>query len=210
MAEPKPDRTEMWKAIKWLVIAFIACLITFGVWKAWSIATAPARVVGDAAGSVKASVSDVMNRLDVPIKNKRRFNTTAEKAFVALNTMEISDPDGLKARTFRLTHLKGAEDKVCRVTYDFGAGAVPVYVAADNKGHKAAKTVGAKADRLIRIVIVTPEETLGLNTEYDVETKNWDLAWRPSSMKKPYEDSWAQEPVMHILRDVSRKCKPAQ
>lgn len=207
MAEPKTDRTEMWKAIKWLVIAFIACLITFGVWKIWSVATAPARVVGDAAGSVKESVSDVVNRLDVPVKNSRRFNAAADKAFTVLNGMETSEPDGLKTRTFRLTHLKGAQDKVCQVTYDFGEGPIPVYVAADNKGHEAAKTVGAKTDRLIRMVIVTPEKTLGLNTEYNVETKNWDLAWRPSTMRKPYEDSWAQGPTLKILQSVSKRCK---
>jgi len=207
MAEPKTDRTEMWKAIKWLVIAFIACLITFGVWKAWSIATAPARVVGDAAGSVKESVSGVVNRLDVPVKNTRRFNSAAEKAFAVLNELELSEPDGIKARTFRLTHMKGAQDKVCELSYDFGEGPIPVFVAADNKAHQGAKAVGAKADRLIRMVIVTPEQTLGLNTDYDVETKNWTLAWRPSTLKKPYEDSWAQAPILKILQSVSKSCK---
>ena len=59
MSEAKPDRSEMWKAIKWVAIAFVGCLIAFGVWKAWSIVTAPARVVEDAAGSVKSSVGNV-------------------------------------------------------------------------------------------------------------------------------------------------------
>ena len=55
---------------------------------------------------------------------------------------------------------------------------MPVYLAADNKAHQAAKAVGAKTDRLIRIVIVSPEQTLGLNTEYKPDDKKWGLSWR--------------------------------
>ncbi|WP_427452070.1 hypothetical protein [Litorimonas sp. WD9-15] len=206
MAEDKVDRSDMWKAVKWIVIAFIACLITFGIWKAWSIATAPARVVGDAAGSVKTGVSNVVNRLDVEIPNARRFNTVSENAFKVLNEMETSDPDGMKDRAFRIANLNGADNKVCEISYDFGQGDVPVYVAADNKEHEAAKAVGQKTDRRIRIVIVTSEETLGLNSEYDAEAEVWNLSWRPSSINKPYDDSWTQGPVMSVLRDVPKIC----
>ena len=161
MSEAKPDRSEMWKAIKWVAIAFVACLIAFGVWKAWSIVTAPARVVEDAAGSVKSSVGNVVNRLDVKLESQKSFNRAAEKSFKHLNDLSPTEPDSLKDRTFRLANLKGSENQVCKLSYDFGEGAVPVYLAADNKAHQAAKAVGAKTDRLIRIVIVSPEQTLG-------------------------------------------------
>ena len=126
MSEAKPDRSEMWKAIKWVAIAFVACLIAFGVWKAWSIVTAPARVVEDAAGSVKSSVGNVVNRLDVKLESQKSFNRAAEKSFKHLNDLSPTEPDSLKDRTFRLANLKGSENQVCKLTYDFGEGAVPV------------------------------------------------------------------------------------
>lgn len=206
MADEKIDRSEMWKAIKWIAIAFIACLIAFGVWKAWSVASAPARIVGDAAGSMKDGVSNVVNRLDVEIENSRRFNRAAETAFSTLNNLEAVEPEGMKDRAFRLANLNGAQDRVCEMSYDFGQGDVPVYLAVDNDAHAAAKAVGSKTDRLIRIVMVSPEQTLGLNAEYDEAAEAWQLSWRPSSLRKPYEDSWAQTSVMSILRSVPKRC----
>jgi len=57
MADMKPDRTEMWKALKWVMILLVTLVIAFGAYKAWQIATAPARVVENAAGSVKSGTS---------------------------------------------------------------------------------------------------------------------------------------------------------
>ena len=207
MSEAKPDRTEMWKAIKWVAIFLVVCLAAFGIWKAWSVATAPARVVGDAAGSVKTSVSNVVNRLDVHVKSQKRLNQYSDKAFTVLNDLSETEPSTLKERTFRLTNFKGAENKLCQLEYDFGQGAFPVYVAADNKAHQAAKAVGAKADRLIRIVIVSPAQTLGLNVEYEEQKEDWVLSWRPSSINKPYEDDWAAGPILDILKSVPKACK---
>ena len=206
MSEAKPDRSEMWKAIKWVAIAFVGCLIAFGVWKAWSIVTAPARVVEDAAGSVKSSVGNVVNRLDVKLESQKTFNRAAERSFKHLNDLSSTEPDSLKDRAFRLANLKGSENQVCKLSYDFGEGAVPVYLAADNKAHQAAKAVGAKTDRLIRIVIVSPEQTLGLNTEYKPDDKKWGLSWRTSSINKPYEDSWAEKPILEILKRSAKSC----
>lgn len=206
MADTKPDRTEMWKALKWTLILLVALLIAVGVFKAYQIATAPARVVSDATKSVKSGASAVLNRLDVPISKQRRFDKAANAAFTVLNEMDEMPADGVKARGFRMANFRGAQDRICELSYDFGSGDVPVFIAADNSAHEAAKAVGSNADRLIRIVVVSPEETLGLNAEYDEETTEWGLGWRPSSINKPYPDEWAEGPMTEILASASKTC----
>ena len=209
MSESKPDRTEMWKTLKWVVILLVCLVISAGAYKAWQVATAPARVVNDAAGSLKSSASAVMNRLEVPIPKQRSFDRAATKAFAVLNGLEETPPIGVKTRGFRMANFRGAQDRVCETSYDFGAGAIPVFIAADNNAHEAAKAIASDADRLIRIVIVSPEETLGLNAEYDETADKWTLEWRPSSLNKPYPDSWAAEPMLNILSRVPKACKKA-
>lgn len=206
MSEPKPDRTEMWKALKWTAILIIALLIAIGAFKAWQIATAPARAVGNAADNMKSGASAVWNRLDIPITKQRTYDRVSTAAFSHLNEMPEALPEGVKDRGFRLTNLYGAQHRVCEIDYDFGAGSVPVFLAADNSAHKAAKTVGSTADRLIRIVIVSPEETLGLKAEFIEETGNWSLSWRSTSLKKPYPDDWAEKPITDVLRQVPKAC----
>jgi len=206
MADTKPDRTEMWKALKWVMILLVTLVIAFGAYKAWQIATAPARVVENAAGSVKSGTSAVLNRLDVPVKKQRNYDKYASAAFAHLNALTQTEPDGVKDRGFRIANLRGAESRVCQMSYDFGSGEVPIFLAADNKAHEAAKTLGSDADRLIRVVIVSPEETLGLNAEYVEDSGHWKLGWRPSSINKPYPDEWAEEPVSNILKRVPKAC----
>ena len=207
MSEPKADRTEMWKAVKWTMILLVSLIAAVGVYKAWSVATTPARVVGDAAGSVKSGTSAVLNRLDVQITNQKRFDKSAEAAFSTLSSMAEKPADGVKARGFRMTNLRGAQDKICEISYDFGAGAVPVFIAADNTAHEAAKAVASDADRLIRIVVVSPEATLGLKAEFDETSRNWGLAWRKRSINKQHSDAWAEPPMTEILRLVPKSCR---
>lgn len=207
MSEPKPDRTEMWKAVKWTMILLVVLIAAVGVYKAYQIATAPARVMSDAAGSMKSGASAVLNRLQVPIAKQRRFDAVANRAFTRLNTMEPVIAEGVKARGFRMANFRGAQDQVCELSYDFGTGEVPVFIAADNAAHEAAKAVASDADRLIRILIVSPEETLGLNAEFDQETQHWTLGWRPSSINKPYADSWAEGPMTDILGLAAKNCR---
>ena len=199
----------MWKAIKWTLILLVCLVVSIGVFKAWQVATTPARAVGDAAGSLKSSANAVMNRLEVSIPKQRRFDKAATQAFAVLNNMEENPPEGVKARGFRIANLRGAQDRICETSYDFGSGAVPVFIAADNSAHEAAKAIASDADRLIRIVIVSPEETLGLNAEYDEAAAEWGLEWRPSSINKPYPDSWAAEPMLNILSRVPTACGKA-
>lgn len=206
MAEQTPDRSEMWQALKWTIILLVALIVSVGIYKAWHIATAPARVVTNAAESVKDGASAVFNRLEVPLAKQRAFDRAANSAFAHLNNLSETEPGDVKARGFRMTNLRGAQNRVCETSYDFGAGAVPVYVAADNAAHQAAKTVGSDADRLIRIVIVSPEQTLGLNMAYDEITDKWSLGWRPSSINKPYPDTWAEKPITNILKRIARAC----
>lgn len=207
MAEPKPDRTEMWKAIKWTIILLIALLAAVGLFKAWQVATAPARVVSDAAGSMKSGTSAVLNRLDVPITKQGRFDKISENAFNVLNNLNEMPPDSVKTRGFRMANFRGAEDRVCELTYDFGAGAVPVFVAADNAAHAAAKSVASDADRLIRIVVVSPEETLGLKARFDEASGSWGLSWRRRSITKRHSDEWAEGPMTEILARVPKACR---
>ena len=207
MSESKADRTEMWKAVKWTLILLVALTVAVGVFKAWQVATAPARVVSDAAGSMKSSANAVLNRLEVSITKQRRFDKNATEAFSVLNVMTEKSAEGVKARGFRMANLRGAQDRVCELSYDFGAGDVPVFIAADNAAHEAAKSVASDADRLIRIVVVSPEETLGLNAEFDETSDHWSLGWRPSSLSKPYPDSWAEGPMIDILASVPKGCR---
>jgi len=206
MAEGKTDRTEIWKAVKWTMILLVMLIVAFGAYKAYKIATAPARVVESASESMKSSADSVLNRLDIPLKNQRRFQRTAEAAFAALHALPETAPDGVKDRGFRMANLRGSEDRICATEYDFGNGPVPAFLAADNKTYNAAKAVGASSDRLIRIVITSPEETLGLNAEYDAETERWSLTWRTSTVSIPYGPDWAEEPMTEILRQVPRGC----
>jgi hypothetical protein len=203
---PKPDRTEMWKALKWTIILLITLIAAFGVFKIWHVATAPARAVSDATSSVKASASAMMNRLEVPVRNERLFNKIADESFEYLNSMPEKPPAGVKDRGFRLANLRGAQDRVCEMSHDFGNGDVPVYLSADNAAHESANAVGSNADRLIRVVVVSPEQTLGLNVEYDQDADNWTLGWRPSSVNKPYPDDWAEGPMTEILARAPKSC----
>jgi len=209
MSEAKPDRTEMWKALKWTVILLLGLLVAIGFFKAWQIATAPARAVGNAADNVKSSASAVLNRLDVPIAKQRTFDRVATAAFSHLNDMPQKEPNGVKDRGFRMTNLRGAKNRVCAMSYDFGTGEVPIFLAADNAAHEAAKTVGSNADRLIRMVIVSPEETLGLNVEFAEDENQWTLGWRSSSINKPYPDAWAEKPITDVLKRVPKACVAA-
>ena len=204
--KPKPDRTEMWKALKWVAILLVVLLVAAGAFKVWSAVSTPARVVSDAASNVKSGATSVLNRLDVPIRKQRSFDRAAAAAFAHLNELQGTEPDTVKARGFRMTNLRGAQNKICETSYDFGAGDVTVYLAADNAAHEAAKAVASTADRLIRIVIVSPEETLGLNAEFDESSGHWTLGWRTSSINKPHPDDWAERPVTNILKRVSKAC----
>lgn len=199
----------MWKALKWTVILLVALLVAVGCFKAWQIATAPARVVSDAAGSMKSGANAVLNRLDVPITKQRRFDKAASTAFLVLNNLNETPAESVKARGYRMANFRGAQDRICEFTYDFGAGDVPVFVAADNAAHEAAKAVASDADRLIRIVVVSPEETLGLNAEFDEASGHWNLGWRTSSINKPHPDSWAEVPMIEILDRVQKACRQA-
>jgi len=209
MADPKPDRTEMWKAVKWTMILLVALLGAVGAYKAWTVATAPARVVTDTAGSVKSGANAVLNRLDVPVSNQGRYNKLAAAAFSVLNDLDKTEPSDVKDRGFRMTNFRGAQNKICEMSYDFGAGDVPVFVAADNAAHAAAKSVASDADRLIRIVVVSPEETLGLKVIFDETSGNWGLSWRRRSLSKRHSDEWAEGPMTDILARVPKACRQA-
>lgn len=206
MSEPKRDRTEMWRALKWTLILCVALVAAVSLFKVWHIATAPARAVGTATETFKSGASAVFNRLDIPVKKSRNFDRAANAAFSHLNELPQTEPDTVKTRGFRMANLRGAQNRVCEMGYDFGAGDAPIFIAADNAAHEAAKAVGSQADRLIRIVVVSPEETLGLNVKYDEAAAHWTLQWRPSSINKTHPDSWAEAPMTEILRRVPQNC----
>jgi len=203
------NKVEMWRAVKWTLILCVTLVAAFCLFKVWRMATAPARAVETASETVKSGANAVFNRLDIPILKQRSFDRAANTAFSFLNEMAEIEPDGVKARGFRMANLRGSQNRVCEMTYDFGSGDVPIFVAADNAAHETAKAVASKADRLIRIVVVSPKETLGLNAEFDEEAKHWTLQWRPSSIHKAHPDDWAETPMTDILKRVPKNCGQA-
>lgn len=207
MSDQEASRTEMWKTLKWGLILIVVLVIAACVFRAIHMASAPVRAVGSATESVKSGASAVMNRLDVPIKKQRAFDKAATAAFSHLNDLPQTEPENVKARGFRMANLRGAQSRVCELSHNFGTGDVPIFIAADNAAHEAAKAVASKADRLVRIIIASPKDTMGLHVEFDEASEHWDLSWRPSSINKPHPDSWAEGPMIEILRQVPKSCR---
>lgn len=207
MSDQDASRTEMWKTIKWGLILLVAIVVAVCIFRAIHMASAPVRAVGTATDSVKSGASAVLNRLDVPIKKQRAFDKAAGAAFTHLNDLQETEPENVKARGFRMTNLRGAQNRVCELSYDFGTGEVPIFLAADNAAHEAAKAVASNADRLIRIIVASPKDTMGLNVEFDEASEHWSLGWRPSSINKTHPDSWAEVPMTEILKQVPKSCR---
>lgn len=197
-------------AIKWVAIA-----VTFGFifgfsLLAYKMVSAPAKAAANAtesvteavksgASSVTEGTSNVLNRLIIPSPNQVKTNKQAELAFTRLNTMPQSAPETLRARTFWAANLSGHDNRVCQLSMNFGAGDIPILIAADNKAHLGAKSLGSKNDRLIRLMIRAKGNDMPLRIEWNEETQNWIMKWRSNTVKKPLEDTIAAQRLHDIL-----------
>lgn len=187
--------SEAINAIKWVAIAVVTVTLAGGAYGIYKVVSAPAKAVGNAAGAVTETVktgtdkikdtgSDVINRLNIPTKNQAALNRAAEAAFKALTTMTETNPEGMKERIYRRTNFGGHENRVCKLNVDFGAGAIPVSLAADNKAYATAKALGSKEGRLVRIILTAGNTDISLRTEWDTQTQNWAMRWKATTLKK--------------------------
>ena len=135
------------------------------------------------------------------------LNSTAEAAFSALTSMEPVEAEGMKDRVFRRSNFGGSEDKVCEIKPDFGNGQVPVYIAADNKSYATAKAVGAKTDRLIRMVIKAGQDDIALNTSWDSQTNGWIMKWKATTVSKEIDNSVAEARILDVLKEAGVNCR---
>lgn len=210
--------SNAFSAIKWVAIAVVTLTFVGGAYGVYKIVSAPAKAVGNAAGVVTESVktgagkikesgSDVMNRLEIPTSNQTTLNTTAEAAFKALTMMAVTEPDGIKDRVYRRTNFGGHDGRVCRLDIDFGSGAIPVTLAADNEAYATAKALGSNDNRLIRMILTAGDDDIDLRTEWDAEAQGWIMRWKATTIKKPVGDNIAEERIMDVLGSAAKDCK---
>ncbi len=215
-------------AIKWVSIALVCITILAIGWAGYKVFYKPVAAVGDAAGNVVEAVGDgagkaievvgdgagaikdgasgMINRLVIKPSAKNRLNTVADNAFDVLSDMDKTKPEGMKDRAFRKTSFAGSKGKICKLTLNFGSGDISAYAAADNKAHTTSKSLGSQDDRLIRLVIKTPDDDIEMNTRWDVERNNWIMKWKKTVVKKPINDEIAAARIHDILFAVPGQC----
>lgn len=205
-------------AVKWVAIAVVFACLTAGGYGIYKVASAPAKAIGNAAenmsdavksgvSSVRNGTNDLLGRLVIPASDPSRMNAALEAAFTALTDMAVSEPDGMKARAFRLRHFPGHEDRVCALSMRFEDGAIPVYMAADNKSYATARSLGSKTDRTLRILIRAQGDDLAFNAEWDDTTESWVIKWKASTLKKPLGNADVEARLLKILDMAISTCQ---
>lgn len=205
-------------AVKWLSIAIVMLVIFSGGYAVYKALTVPAKAVGNAVGEVSGAVkagsdkvresgTEVLERLTIPITQRRQFEKAAEAAFSSLTRMEPTKPDGMKDRMYRASQFAGHEDRLCRFDLTVGDNVLPVAMAADNKAYATAKALGSKNDRLIRLIVQAGEDDIALRTLWDPDTSQWILKWKSTTLKKPIEDNVAEQRVLEILQSAAKVCR---
>jgi len=205
-------------AIKWTAIAIVTLTVAGLGYGAYKIVSAPAKAVGNAAGAVtetvksgadkiKDSSSGVINRLDIPATNQAALNTLADTAFGALTTMTATEPEGVKDRLYRRTNFAGHDGRICKLDIDFGNGAIPITLAADNEAYATAKALGSNDDRLIRMILTAGDDDIAMRAEWDSEAQAWALKWKATTLKKPVSDKLAEQRIMDVMKAAARSCK---
>jgi len=202
--------SNVFGAIKWVAIAVVTLTFAGGGYMIYKAVTVPAKAVGEAAGAVTESVKsgagklkegsgEVLGRLLIPVQNQAHFNTVSEAAFESLTTMAAPEPAGMKDRLFRAKNFSGHDGRICNLSVDFGNGDIPVTLAADNEGYATSKALGSKNDRLIRMLLTAGDDNIGVRAEWDGERDGWVMKWKPTTMKKPVEDTVVGERVLDVL-----------
>ena len=213
----KQARIERHKTIRagmWLAVVLILAAILFGVYR---FVTAPVRVAQDTTQNLtrmmEETTTSVLTRRHILVLEGRRFSRLADKAHAMLIDLPETEAENLRERTFRLAHLRGSQNKVCRFTMDFGAGPVPVWTAADNADFSSNRSLGGDAERQIRIVWETPTQIIGVSAEFAAQYKQddmrpqWELLWRRrDSLTKPLTDATISERTMNVLAAIPEQC----
>lgn len=207
-AKPKGD---VWGAVKWLCILLVTLVIAAGAWKAWSVATAPARAVTStmeaATQTTTESIAKVTGYLDIQVTQQRKLNKLAEAAFVKLAALPVREA-GMKDRATRASYLRGSQNRVCETQIMVGDAPVTVWAAADNDGYETSKTMGGQSDRLIRMALFAPGDTVGMRALWDAEAQAWRLRWKRTTLKKPVVDAVAEARIWDMLTAVAQGCGP--
>lgn len=215
------EKGSLLSTIKWVCIAIVVLTLAFMGYKAYRVVAAPVEAVGNAAESVTGAVksgagavsdktSDIYNRLDIAAPNQRRLNRAAEAAFASLTQLPETESEGVKVGVMRMRHLSGSNGQVCALNMDFGAGDIPVYVAADNDAYATSKELGSTDDRLIRMVILTDKDDVALNTGWNAAQKGWQMKWKATTVKKEMSDDVAAQRILDILKNVKSGCTASQ
>jgi hypothetical protein len=209
----KQARIERHKTIR-MGLMFAALLIVvavlFGVYR---FVTAPVRVAQNTTQTITRTVEEtataVLTRRHIEVREGRRFGQLADRAHAILVALPQTQPATLRERSFRLAHLRGSDSKVCQFEMNFGAGPVPVWVAADNRDYEKNRELGGEGERQIRIVFQTTDNSLGLSAQYarDGDAPGWALLWRRrDSLTKPISDSVMSERAMNALSRIPQDC----
>ncbi|MEM9600223.1 MAG: hypothetical protein AAF926_04300 [Pseudomonadota bacterium] len=213
----KQARIERHKTIRaglWVVALLIIAAMLFGVYR---FVTAPVRVAQDTTQTLTRTVEEtataVLTRRHIAVQQGRKYSDLADKAHSVLVALPATKPAGLAERTFRLAHLRGSQNKVCRFTMDFGAGPVPVWTAADNADFEANRRLGGDAERQLRIVWDMEPNSLGVSVQYAAQydrndaAPRWELLWRRrDSLNKPMTDALMGERTMNVLKAIPERC----
>lgn len=213
----KQAKIERQKTIRvglWLAALLLVAAILLGVYR---FVTAPVRAAQDTTETITRAVEErataVLTRRHIQVREGRRFSQLADQAHTVLVALPETAPASLSDRGFRLAHLRGSQNKVCQFAMDFGAGAIPVWVAADNADFEANRTLGGQAERQIRIVWETPNLILGVSVQYAAQytstddAPHWELLWRRrDSLNKPLTDVTMSERTMNVLKAIPQQC----
>ncbi len=195
-------RAEKYKLIRW-VVGSVTLLIIIGV--IYWFVTAPARMAGNITDQVKDAAGSMDTIRPVPAP-KRTLGRASEAAYAMLEIYPEQEAETMNERAFWLANFRGSENRICEFTIDFGAGNVPVFIAADVKAHATEKNLGSEAGRLMRMVIRTPDQDLPLRSYYDEDAGNWKLRWRRLMGKPPVSDKLAGERAIDVLEAAAEKC----
>lgn len=204
------ERQKTIRMALWVVLALIAAAVLFGVYR---FVTAPVRAVENTTQTISRQVEEtataVLTRRHVRVAKGREFSTLADQAHRILVNLPETRPQTLEERVFRAAHLRGSQNKLCRFDMDFGAGAIPVWAAADNADFTANRDLGGEAERQIRIVFDTNDITVGVSVQYEAqaETPLWQLLWRRrDSLNKPLTDATISARTLSALAAVADHC----
>ncbi len=215
--ETMDNARSVMDTIKWAAMAIVALVVLFGGWTVYKMLSAPAKAVGNVVGGVSDAVqsstdkvkdgaSDIYNRLRIPVDNPKAFNKTSESAFNVLADMAETEPEGVKDRMFRAANFGGSQGRVCKMSLDFGNGPVDVFAAADIDAYETARDLGSKADRLMRMVILTSDDDISMNASWDETEERWILKWKATTVSKVAPDNVVSARAQDVLKSVPGQC----